>query len=177
MNAVTGAKAAIPFDQERVDRLMEEAGIDVLCVTSKHNTKYLLGGYSFIFFQAMDAIGHSRYLPILVYEKGRPDHAAYVGNRMEGWEQAVKPFWTPNLHLSNWGTLDAANNAVEHLRMIGRDIGRIGIEPGFLPSDAYMLLRNALPGAKLVDASGMLERMRALKTEDELRQLRLASEF
>ena len=28
---------AIPFDHARLDRLMEEAGIDVLLATSKHN--------------------------------------------------------------------------------------------------------------------------------------------
>ena len=64
--------AEVPFDTARADRLMEEAGIDVLLVTSKHNTRYLLGGYGFIFFSAMDAIGHSRYLPIVIYAKGGP---------------------------------------------------------------------------------------------------------
>lgn len=64
--------AGPPFDAAKLDRLMEEAGIDVLLATSKHNTQYLLGGYKFIFFAAMDAIGHSRYLPIVVYEKGSP---------------------------------------------------------------------------------------------------------
>ncbi|TIP62029.1 MAG: aminopeptidase P family protein, partial [Mesorhizobium sp.] len=63
MNVAPGKNAVgtIPFDHARVDRLMEEAGIDVLLATSKHNTQYLLGGYKFIFFAAMDAIGHSRY--------------------------------------------------------------------------------------------------------------------
>ena len=79
---------AVPFDHEKLDRLMDAAGIDVLLATSKHNVQYLLGGYKFIFFAAMDAIGHSRYLPIVIYEKGRPDHAAYVGNKMEGGEHA-----------------------------------------------------------------------------------------
>lgn len=175
--AARGADAPTPFDRERVDRLMEEAGIDVLLATSKHNTQYLLGGYRFIFFVAMDAIGHSRYLPIVIYEKGRADHAAYVGNRMENGEHQNHPFWTPALYLSAWGTLDAANSAVEHLRGIGRSGARIGIEPGFLPSDAYTLIRNALPDARLVDATGMLERMRAIKTEAELATLRAASEI
>ena len=84
--------AEIPFDAERLDRLMEAAGIDVLVATSKHNTAYLLGGYKFIFFSAMDAIGHSRYLPIVIYEKGTPDHASYIANRMEAGEHAkVRP--------------------------------------------------------------------------------------
>ena len=62
---------------------MDEAGLDVLLASSKHNVQYLLGGYKFIFFAAMDAIGHSRYLPVVIYEKGQPEHAGYVGNRME----------------------------------------------------------------------------------------------
>src|SRR5918994_370390 len=114
------AEAAIPFDHHRVDRLMEEAGIDVLLATSKHNVQYLLGGYKFIFFSAMDAIGHSRYLPVVIYEKGRPEHAAYIGNRMEGGEHHNNPFWTPAVHTATWGTLDAAGLAVEHLRKIGK---------------------------------------------------------
>lgn len=167
----------VPFDQARVDRLMEEAGIDVLFATSKHNTQYLLGGYKFIFFAAMDAIGHSRYLPIVLHERGRADHAAYVGNRMEGGEHQNNPFWTPSVQAACWGTLDAADLAVGHLRKIGKAGARIGIEPGFLPSDAYLLLRKALPEAKLVDATNMLERMRAIKTEEELEKLRTASEL
>jgi Xaa-Pro dipeptidase len=171
------AEGAVPFDQNRLDRLMEAAGIDVLLATSKHNVQYLLGGYKFIFFSAMDAIGHSRYLPVVIYECGRPDHAAYVGNKMEGGEHQNRPFWTPSFHPATWGTLDAANLAVEHLKKIGKANARIGIEPAFLPSDAYTLLKNSLPDAKLVDATGVLERMRAIKTRDELDKLRIASEL
>jgi Xaa-Pro aminopeptidase len=176
-NAAKAGNAAIPFDHERVDRLMEEAGLDVLLATSKHNVQYLLGGYKFIFFAAMDAIGHSRYLPVVVYEKGRPEHAAYVGNRMEGGEHQNNPFWTPAVHTATWGTLDAARLTVEHLRKIGKSDARIGIEPAFLPSDAHGALKAGLEGASLVNATSMLERMRALKTPRELEKLRTASEL
>lgn len=179
MNSVTSrdGEAAVPFEASRLDLLMEQTGIDVLLVTSKHNTQYLLGGYRFIFFSAMDAIGHSRYLPVVVYEKGRPENAAYVANRMEGGEHHNHPFWTPAFHAETWGTLDAAARAAEHLRKIGKAGGRIGIEPAFLPMDAYGLLKQRLEGATFVDATGMLERMRALKTPAELEKLRTASEL
>ena len=179
MNSVTSrdGEAAVPFEVSRLDLLMEQTGIDVLLVTSKHNTQYLLGGYRFIFFSAMDAIGHSRYLPVVVYEKGRPENAAYVANRMEGGEHHNHPFWTPAFHAETWGTLDAAARAAEHLRKIGKADGRIGIEPAFLPVDAYGLLKQRLEGATFVDATGMLERMRALKTPAELEKLRTASEL
>jgi len=67
-----------PFDTARLDALLEDEGIDVLVATSKHNVQYLLGGYRF-FFDYMDAIGGSRYLPIVVYQKGHPDNSAYIG--------------------------------------------------------------------------------------------------
>ena len=63
---------------------MEAAGIDVLLATSKHSVQYLLGGYRYIFFSAMDAIGHSRYLPIVVYVRGAPERTAYIAYPMEG---------------------------------------------------------------------------------------------
>ena len=179
MNQI-GARArstAVPFDTGRLDRLMEEAGIDVALASSKHNTQYLLGGYRFIFFSAMDAIGHSRYLPLVAYEKGRPENAAFVANRMEGGEHANHPFWTPAFHPECWGTKDAAARAVEHLRQIGSAGARIGIEPGFLPLDAYEVLRDGLDGATFVDMTGMMERMRAIKTPEELDKLRTASEL
>jgi Xaa-Pro aminopeptidase len=169
--------ATVPFDASRLDLLMEQTGINVLLATSKHNTQYLLGGYRFIFFSAMDAIGHSRYLPVVVYEKGRPENAAYVANRMEGGEHHNHPFWTPAFHAETWGTLDAAARAAEHLMKIGKAGARIGIEPAFLPMDAYGLLKERLERATFVDATGMLERMRALKTPAELEKLRTASEL
>lgn len=172
----SGMGTSIPFDTQRADRLMEEAGIDVLVTTSKHNTQYLLGGYRFIFFSAMNAIGHSRYLPIVIYVKGQLEHAAYIANRMEAGEHQNHPFWTASFYPACWGTLDAAAIAAEHLEKIGKTSAAIGIEPAFLPADAYRLLSDRLEGARLVDATGTLERLRAIKTGEELEKLRLASE-
>ena len=35
------ASPQLPFDADKLDRLMEEAGLDLLLVTSKHNVQYL----------------------------------------------------------------------------------------------------------------------------------------
>src|SRR3979409_434818 len=89
------AASAVPFDSGRLDRLMEEAGIDVLLATSKHNVQYLLGGHRAFFFDYMDAMGLSRYLPIMVYPKGAPGKAAFFGHRLENFQRQNTPFWTP----------------------------------------------------------------------------------
>ena len=95
LNPVAPSRTAIPFDAARLDRLMEEAGIDVLVATSKHNVQYLPGGHRAFFFEYMDAMGLSRYLPVFVYAKGAPDKAAYFGHRLESFQTANDPLWTP----------------------------------------------------------------------------------
>jgi Xaa-Pro dipeptidase len=177
MTNAAASQGAVPFDGAKADMLMEKAGIDVLLASSKHNVQYLLGGYRFIFFSAMDAIGHSRYLPFLILEKGTPEHSAYVANRMEAGENANRPFWTPNFYPAAWGSLEAAAAAAAHLKKIGKDKARIGIEPSFLPLNAYQLLHKELPDATFVDATGMLERLRAIKSPAELAKLKHASEM
>jgi Xaa-Pro aminopeptidase len=165
-----------PFDAARLDGLMEEAGIDALLVTSKHNVQYLLGGYRFFFFDYMDAIGTSRYLPVLLYRRGRPEDAAYIGHRMEAYENELGKFWMPTVKTSTSGTMDAIALAVEHLGRLGGGIKRLGVEVSFLPADADAALRKALPQCEVVDAHFPLERLRAKKTAAEIELLRQASE-
>src|SRR5579862_9634916 len=135
---------SIPFDTTRLDQLLGEANIDVLVATSKHNIQYLLGGYRFFFFEAMDAIGVGRYLPVLVYQRGKPENAEYVGCRMEGFEKELDRFWTPQvMTASNYGR-DAMQQAVEHIKTLGK-VRRVGVETAFIPADAEAVLRRGLP--------------------------------
>jgi Xaa-Pro dipeptidase len=166
----------LPYSFDRLDALMDAAGIDVLIATSKHAVQYLLGGYKFLFFSAMDAIGHSRYLPIVVYIKGSPDRTAYVGNRMEGAEHANHPFWTPHFMPVSWGSLDSMDAALRHIRAHGPASPRIGVEPAFLPMDSGKAIEAAYPNAPLVSATAVLERLRMVKTPAELALLREATE-
>lgn len=167
--------SSIPFDAERLDRLMEDAGIDVLFATSKHNVQYLLGGHRAFFFDYMDAMGLSRYLPIVVYPKGAPEKAAFFGHRLENFQREVKPFWTPEANCTSSGSVDVVKKAVEHVKKIG-NMKRVGVEMAFLPMDSAAALRGALPGVDIVDALFVLERLRARKSPAELEMVRIASE-
>ena len=88
--SAAGSAPVTPFDSARLDALLDEAGIDALILTSKHNIQYLFAGYRFFFFDHFDAIGVSRYLPVLVYVKGRPDQATYIGHPMEAYETRAR---------------------------------------------------------------------------------------
>jgi len=168
--------ASIPFDADLLDRLMDDAGLDVLLATSKHAVQYLLGGHRFFFFDYMDAIGIDRYLPIVVYFKGRPEMTAYVGNEMENYVNEISPFWPGELKLKGWGVNDAITMATAHITRSGLPAARLGVELAFLPGSGLVSLQSQLPGAKVLDALFVLERLRARKSNAELVDLRVASD-
>ena len=94
-------------------------GIDVIVATSKHNVAYLLGGHRAHFFDYMDAVGISRYLPVLVYAKGQPEKAGYFGHRLETFQLQAKPVWTPETKTNVNNSPDAINQAIDFLTHVG----------------------------------------------------------
>src|SRR5271170_1642165 len=173
---VTKRPAAAPFDTARLDRFMDEAGLDVLLVTSKHNVQYLLGGHRAFFFESMDAMGLSRYLPVVVYAKGEVQKAGFFGHRMERFQNENRPFWVAELNTKNSGSADAMEKAVAYARKLVPNAKRIGTELAFIPADAIDVLRKAFPNSEMKDVLFVLERLRAVKTPDELNMLRIASD-
>jgi Xaa-Pro aminopeptidase len=170
-------KAVVPFDTKQLDKQMEAAGIDVLIANSKHNIHYLLGGHRSIFFDYMDAMGISRYLPLLVYFKGAPEKAGYFGHRLETHQKEVNPFWTPVSNTGSAGSVDVMQKAVEHVRKSGVKARRIGVEMAFLPVDSYQALQSAFADSEIKDGLFVLERLRAVKRPNELALLKKASEL
>jgi len=173
---VTKRQGIAPFDTDRLDRLMDEAGMDVLLATSKHNVQYLMGGHRAFFFESMDAMGLSRYLPVFVYLKGSPQKAGFFGHRMEGFQNEVKPFWVSEVNTKSSGSVDVMERALEYLRKIMPKPKRIGVELAFIPADSTDALRKAFPDGELKDALFVLERLRARKTPEELEKLKYASD-
>ncbi len=176
VNTQSAKGLAIPFDHARLDRLMDEAGIDVVLATSKHNVQYLLGGHRANFFDYMDASGVTRYLPVFVYPKGQPEKSAYIGHRLESFQHQAKPLWTPETQTNTAGSVDAMQKAVDYIRKTGIKTKRIATEFGFLPYDASKVLRAGFPDADWIDALFVLERQRVKKSAAELKMLKFASE-
>ena len=128
---------------------MADAGIDLVLATSKHNVQYLLGGYRFFFFAVMEAIGISRYLPVVGYRRGSLDSAFYVGFPMESWQQDATPIWTPTIRNEARSAAWAADVAADLIKQRGLATATIGVEMPFLPAEAFAQLTEALPAARL----------------------------
>lgn len=166
----------VPFDQDKLDRLLEQAGVDAILASSNHNVRYLSGGYLFFMYATADSIGLSRYLPLLGYVRGRPEDAFYVGAGNEDWGTEVEDVWVSDVNNVAWSTTEAAATAASAIRSRCGQRPTIGIEDAYMPHDAMQALARELPEATFVEATRVLEELRAVKMPEELDLMRSASE-
>jgi len=95
---------------------------------------------------------------------------------MEAQQQQVAPLWVPEARNVSGGSTDAMQQALSLVKERALPARRIAVELAFLPADAFCVLQDACPGADIVDALPLLERLRARKTDVEIEKLRFASD-
>ncbi|MHB8731023.1 MAG: M24 family metallopeptidase [bacterium] len=161
-----------PFDEPRLFALMEDQGLDLLVLNSRHNVRYVTGGYYFHLHAAYLPTGTTQYLPFVGIPRGRADAAFIVGFRGEDRVWDAERVWIQQRFGTARDTVKAAETLVEVLQKLGLSRGRIGIELSMLPADAYLTLVRGLPGASLVDASSVMAELRAVKTGQEIALMR-----
>ena len=144
---------------------MDKAGIDVLIATSKHNVQYLLGGHRACSSTTWMRWGCPGICWRLIYPRGAPGEATYVGHRLETFQRAVDPLWVARVETSSSGSVDAIEKAAAALRAIMARPRRIGVEMAFLPMDAGTALARAFPRRTCRCDSCVLERLRAVKSD------------
>jgi Xaa-Pro dipeptidase len=161
-----------PYDSEKLDRLMGEASLDLLLACTRHNVRYLTGGYYYHFHAMASRMARTQYLPFVGVPRGRPDGAFFVCRAEERGQIEAEGLWIPERVEAMRGTVPAAEAAIGAIRKLGLAEGALGLEMPFLPADAFAALREGLPKARIVDATPVLEELRAVKTARELAHLR-----
>ena len=158
----------LPYDGAKLDRLMEEAGVDLVLAFTRHNIRYLCGGYYYHFHERFQAIAEAQYTPLLGIPRGKPGEAFLVGGSGEFGQAKAEKLWVPEIIPTERHPAAAAREAAQAIRK--RDLGRstIAVERDFLPVSAMDVLQKELPGARFAEALGLLEELRAIKRPDEI---------
>ena len=100
---------------------------------------------------------------------------AYIFNRATWWKQAQK--WVADVRdgRNRWG-----KNAIERIHELGLEKGTIGISglaglfrapEGIIPYSSVKAIQEAFPQAKLVNATEMMQEIRAVKSAEEVAML------
>ena len=68
-----------PFDSAKLQHLMDEAGMDLVLASSRHNVRYLTGGYVYHFHEGDRPMGSSQYLAFAGVPRGASRTPSTVG--------------------------------------------------------------------------------------------------
>ncbi len=166
----------IPFDSAKLRHLMEAAGVDLVLASSRHNIRYLTGGYVYHFHERFQRMGRSQYLAFVGVPRAKVEDAFYVGAPGEEGELGVTPVWIESRNLHAGTARPAAEAAAALAKSHLPAGGTVSVEMPFLPAEAYSALQSALPGVTFVDATDVLHELRAIKTAAEIATLRAVSD-
>jgi Xaa-Pro aminopeptidase len=162
----------LPYDNSKLDRLMDEAGADILLVGTRHNIRYLCGGYYYHFYERFTAIAQGAYTPMLGIPKGQPSKAFFVGIAGEVGQIEDQNIWVPEFINAGANvrpnSVTSAEKAAEAIKARGLDKGTIATEADFFSSIAIDCLRRELSGATFIEAIPIMEELRAIKSPEEL---------
>jgi len=150
---------------------MEEAGIDVLFVTDPSNQAWLTGydGWSFYVHQGV----------ILKHD----GHPIWWG-RMQDANGARRTVWMEDHHIQGYAEhfiqstdCHAMQDLAERIEHEGFGKARIGVEMDnyYYSARAHAVLATGLPNATFVDATGLVNWQRLIKSDEEIAFIRKAA--
>ena len=116
---------------------------------------------------------------MLVFPRqGEPTCFVRMPTMVEGWRRAQE--WVPDVRSSKGNWADCVSGRIKELGLAGSRIGTDGLagplDPnGWLPYSVYTRLLQVLPGAEIVNLDDMLEKIRAIKSAEEIGMLEKAA--
>lgn len=187
----------ILFDYDKASHVMEEHGIDILLPNSFLNAGYLADHWKHELVSSFGAyLTSDDGVPFLCLVGLPRDQKIepFVTCRTGGEESDMfytgvwiedKRRWGPALsnreETSPFGLYDRVYGnpleaAADALRDRGLDRGIIGLELRFLGVEPYHRLKSLLPETRFVDALPLLNELRMVKSEEEVRRMRIAAQ-
>jgi Xaa-Pro dipeptidase len=171
----------LPFERseyltrlEKTKGRMEEAGIEVLLVSNEHNMNYL-SGYD----------GHSAYVPQFLFVAGEDEEPLWVGREMDigcatnsAFMHRSRIVGYPEGYIGN-----PEMNPMAYMADLVRERGwagkRLGVElgSGEMTPAGYRDLQGFLPESRFVDAGVLVNRVRGVKSAQELTYMRQAGQI
>ena len=162
-----------PFDGGRLFALLEKFDVDLLLVSTRHNTRYLTGGYYYPLYMWDAHARRTQYLSFLGIPRSGLGDSFFVGRPGEAEVMQEADVWIPQCYEGEKiASLSTAAKMVEVLKQRKLDALRIAVELPSLPADVFELLKESLPRAEFVDAVPMMDKLRAVKRPEEIAIIR-----
>jgi Xaa-Pro aminopeptidase len=160
------------YDQSRLAQILTGAGLDAVIARAGQNVAYLSGMRFPGTLGRLQDFAHSPRGAIVVQF---PDASATLIVSRIAAPLARRTTWLDDLREFTEYADDPYRLAAAVVRDHGVAHGRIGVERSMLTATSRETLDVALPGAELIDCTGLLDRLRQRKTDAEVAIMRNAA--
>jgi len=166
-----------PFAVARLAALMEKARVDLILASSRHNIRYLTGGYYYPLYIWDGHTKRTQHLSFLGIPRDSVEDSFFIGRPGEKEIMKEADVWVePCFEARMIGSLATVERAVAVLKERHLDSGRVAVELSTLPADAFDALRREVPKVEFVDAADVLDPLRAVKSAKEIELMRDGTE-
>ncbi len=158
----------------RLNALMDEAGLDALVLRSGQNFTYLSGVvYPGTLARHMDLTDSTRPVVLLWPRSGRP--MILTNKTAEGL--ARRDAWVEDVRLYEGYVDNPQEKLAELLREAGFGSARVGFEKDYFSAQHWETLQKALPKLQMVPCTELMDRVRWIKTPEEVQMIRKAADL
>jgi Xaa-Pro aminopeptidase len=183
-------------NRPRATQVMKESGLDVLVASGAGNVAYVSDGE----FEGARSNPNIQVYAILPCEPSMPLGLVLPANEVDAWAEQpgevddVRVYGLVHRNVGSETLTDddrlireltitrpparsAIDALVETLRARGLADGAIGLDEGNVPAPLWARIVEALPRARIVPAAPLFQRIRMVKTDEEIRRLRRSTQI
>lgn len=185
-------------NEVRISELMRRAGIEALIATTPANVTYF-SGFRGLSHQYTGSVHIALYLPndpsssIIILPMG--EARELLGNKMT-WMRDIRPYGSFKLYDRGEKKEDDEIRLAEYVGRSGKDVwdvliealnelglsrASVGLDEDYFTHTTYDLIKTRLnkelPNADVRDASALIKKARMVKTKEEIRRIRVATEI
>ena len=158
----------------RLNALMDEAGLDALVLRSGQNFTYLSGVvYPGTLQRHMDLTDSTRPVMLLWPRNGKP---VIIANKIAAG-LAQRDSWVERMVLYEAYVDSPQEKLVEVINDAGLSAAKVGFEKDYFSAAHWEAIQKAAPSLQMVECTNLMDRVRWIKTDDEVRLIRRAADL
>ena len=158
----------------RLGALMDEAGLDGLVLRSGQNFTYLSGVvYPGTLARHVDLTDSTRPVMLVWPRNGNP---VIIANKIAAG-LAQRDGWIEDIVLYEAYVDSPQETLAEALRNMQLASGKVGFEKDYWSAAHWEAVKQALPGMKMGECTALMDRVRWIKTDDEVKLIRKAADL
>jgi len=157
----------------RLNALMDEAGLDALVLRSGQNFTYLSGVvYPGTLMRHMDLTDSTRPVVLLWPRNGEP--VILTNKTAEGL--ARRDGWVDKVVLYEAYVDSPQEKLADVIREAGLASAKVGFEKDYFSALAWEAIQRALPKMQMTECTALMDRVRWIKTDEEVQMIRRAAD-